>query len=105
MPVQTFSDASTYEQALLSIARTLPAEGVLQVLQFARFLQIQTLDEFALDDEETPDEIAADESLWDAQFAATQDGMAKMAEKVRAEIRAGKSTPMVFTADGRIKSG
>lgn len=105
MTVQTFSDASTYEQALLSIARTLPAEGVLQVLQFARFLQVQTLNEFALDEEESPEEIAADEALWDAQFTASQDGLAKMAEKVRAEINAGKSTPMVFTADGRIKSG
>jgi len=90
---------------LLSIARTLPAERVLQVLQFARFLQVQTLDEFTLDEEESPEEIAADETLWDAQFAATQDGMAKMAQKVRAEIRAGKSRPMIFTADGRIKPG
>lgn len=104
MTIQTFSDPSTYEQALLSIARTLPADRVLQVVQFARFLQVQTLDEFALNDE-TPDEIAADEALWDAQFAASQDGLTKMAEKVRAEIRAGKSTPMNFTADGQIKSG
>ena len=90
---------------LLSIARTLPAERLRQVVQFARFLQVQSLDEFALVDEETPEEIAADEALWDAQFAATQDGLEKMAEKVRAEIRAGKSKPMVFTADGRIESG
>jgi len=103
MTIQSLSDSSTYEQALLSIARTLPAEGVLQVLQFARFLQIQTLDEFALDEKESPEEIAADERLWDAQFAATQDGLTKMAEKVRAEIRAGKPTQMIFTADGRIK--
>ncbi|MBX3054640.1 MAG: hypothetical protein KF753_24430 [Caldilineaceae bacterium] len=105
MTIQTFSDASTYEQALLSIARTLPAESVLQVLQFARFLQTQALDEFALDEDESPEEIAADEVVWDAQFAASQDGLAKMAEKVRAEISAGKSKPMIFTADGRIKSG
>lgn len=105
MTVHTFSDQSTYEQALLSIARTLPAERLRQVLQFARFLQVQTLDEFALEEEESPDEIAADEARWDAHFAATQDGLEKMAEKVRAEIKAGKSKPMVFTADGRIESG
>lgn len=105
MTVQTLSDESTYEQTLLSIARTLPAERLRQVVQFARFLQVQTLDEFALVEEETPEEIAADEALWDAQFAATQDGMAKMAEKVRAEISAGKSTPMIFTTDGRIVPG
>jgi len=105
MTVQTFSDKSMYEQTLLSIARTLPAERLRQVVQFARFLQVQTLDEFALVDEETPEEMAADEALWDAQFASTQGGLAKMAEKARAEFKAGKSTPMIFTADGRIIPG
>lgn len=105
MTVQTLSEESTYEQTLLSIVRTLPTERLRQVVQFARFLQVQTLDEFALVEEESPEDIAADEALWDAQFAATQDGLAKMAEKVRAEIRAGKSKPMIFTPDGRIESG
>lgn len=83
MTVQTFPDVFAYEQALLSIARTLPTERVLQVLQFARFLQVQTLDEFALDEDERPEEIAADEALWDAQFVASQDGLAKTDENVR----------------------
>lgn len=104
MTIQSFSDESTYEQTLLNIARTLPAERLRQVVQFARFLQVQPLDEFALVDEESPEEIAADEALWDAQFAATQDGMAKMAEKALTEYKAGKSTPMSFTEDGRIAS-
>lgn len=105
MTVQSFSDESMYEQTLLSIARTLPAERLRQVVQFARFLQVQTLDEFALVEEETPEEIAADEALWDAQFAASQDGMAKLAERALAEYKAGKSTAMVFTEDGRIQPG
>ncbi len=62
-------------------------------------------EDFDIFADETPEEIAADEALWDAQFAATQDAMAKMAERVQAEIRAGKSTPMIFTADGRLKPG
>jgi mycothiol synthase len=56
-------------------------------------------------DEESPEEIVADEALWDAQFTASQEGMKKMAEKALAEVEAGKSTPMVFTADGRIIPG
>lgn len=105
MTVQTISDESTYEQTLLSIARTLPAERLRQVVQFARFLQVQSLDEFALVDDESLEEIAADEALWDAQFAASQDGMAKLAERALAEYKAGKSTAMVFTEDARIESG
>ena len=61
--------------------------------------------EIRLNDEESPEEIAADEALWDAQFAASQEGMEKMAEKVQTEIEAGKSAPMLFTADGRIIPG
>lgn len=105
MTVQTLSEESTYEQTLLSIARTLPVERLRQVVQFARFLQVQTLEEFALEEEETPEEIAADEALWDAQFAASQDGLEKMAERALAEYKAGKSTAMVFTEDARIESG
>jgi len=53
----------------------------------------------------TEEEILADEARWDAQFAATQDGLEKMADKVRADIRAGRTMPMVFTPDGKIAPG
>lgn len=94
-----------YEQTLLSIVKTLPAEQVKEILQFARFVQTQTLADFAFLEEETAEEIAADEALWKAQFAATQDGLRRMADDIRAEIRAGKSTPMTFTKDGKIVPG
>lgn len=63
------------------------------------------MQEFPGDMDETPEKIAIDEALWDAQFMASQEGLAKMAEKVQFEIEAGKSTPMLFTADGRIVLG
>lgn len=105
MTVQTVSDASIYEQTLFSIIRTLPIEQVSQILAFARYLQTQTLDDFALVDEETLEELTTDEARWDAQFSATQDGLKKMAANVRAEIQAGKTRSMVFTKDGRIAAG
>jgi hypothetical protein len=105
MTVQTVSDTSIYEQTLLSIIRTLPMEQVVQILEFARYVQTQTLDDFALVEEETAEEIAADEARWDAQFTTTQDGLKQMAANVRAEIQAGKTRPMVFTKDGRIAAG
>lgn len=94
-----------YEETLLNIVRTLPSAQVEQILQFARYIQTQTLDEFAFAGDETPEDIAADEARWDAQFAATQDGLRRLADEIRAEIRAGKSSPMVFTKDGKITSG
>jgi hypothetical protein len=73
-----------------------------QILEFARYVQTQTLDDFALVEEETPEEITADEAHWDAQFAATLDGLKHMASNAHAEIAAGKSKPMVFTKEGKI---
>jgi hypothetical protein len=97
---------SAYEQALLSILHTLPVERVLQILDYARYIQTQTNEDFGfLDDDETEEEVRADEALWDAQFSNTQSGLKKMADKVRADISAGRTTRMVFTKDGSIKPG
>ena len=103
MKVKTALQSSAYEQALISIVRTLPAERIVQILDYARYIQSQTIEDFGfLDDDETEEEILADEARWDAQFAATQDDLKKMADKVRAEIRAGRTMPMVFTKDGKL---
>lgn len=78
---------STYERSLLDIIRALPPERVLQILDFARYIQSQTFTDFAPSDEEESEEaILADEARWDALFAATQEGLNKMAEQVRADI-------------------
>ena len=106
MKVKTALQPSVYEQALISIVRTLPVERIVQILDYARYIQSQTIEDFGfLDDDETEEEILADEARWDAQFAATQDDLKKMADKVRAEIRAGRTMPMVFTKDGRLMPG
>ena len=105
MKVKTALQSSAYEQALINIVRTLPVERVVQILDYARYVQSQTIEDFGfLDDDETEEEILADEARWDAQFAATQDDLKKMADKVRAEIRAGCTMPMVFTKDGKLAS-
>jgi hypothetical protein len=100
---QTTAQSSAYIQALINIVRKLPVERVVQILDYARYIQSQTIEDLGfLDDDETEEETLADEAHWDAQFAATQDGLKKMADKVRADIRAGRTMPMVFTKDGRI---
>ena len=102
----TASRTSVYEQTLINIVRTLPVERVVQILDYAHYIQSRTIEDFGvLDDDETEEEILADEARWDAQFAATQDGLKKMADKVRADIQAGRTMPMVFTKDGKIAPG
>ena len=105
MTTQTerLNTTSEYEQALLSIVRTLPMERIVQILDFARYVQSQTLEDFGFSDDDAPEEeIQADEMRWDAQFLATQEGLKKMADRVLADIRAGHTMPMVFTKDGEI---
>jgi hypothetical protein len=103
MTVETPVQPSAYEQSLMRIVRTLPLERVVQILDFARYVQSQAIEDVGfLDEDETAEEILADEARWDAQFATTQDGLKKMADKVRADIRAGRTMPMVFTKDGSI---
>jgi len=95
-----------YEQALVGIVQTLPVERAAQILDYARYIQSQAIkDSGILDSDETEEEILADETRWDAQFAATQGGLEKMADKVRADIRAGRTMPMVFTPDEKIAPG
>lgn len=103
MATPTASQSSAYEEAFLRIVRSLPVERVVQLLDYARYVQSQTIEDFGfIEVDESEEEIDADEARWDAQFAATQDGLQKMAGKVRAEIRAGRTRPMVFTKDERI---
>jgi len=103
MEMKTALQPSAYEQALLRIVRTLPLERVVQILDYARYIKSQAVEDFeTLHYDETKEEIIADEERWDEQFAATQDGLKKMADKVREDIRAGRTSKMAFKKEGRI---
>ncbi len=91
---------SAYEKMLIGIVRALPVERAAQVLDYARSIQSQIGE--VINEDESEEEILADEKHWDAQFAATQDGLKKMADKVRANIRAGRTLPMIFTKEGKM---
>jgi len=87
----------------MGIVRSLPAERVAQILDYARYIQSQI--DGLINEDETEEQIRADEAHWNSQFAATQDGLKKMADKVRAEIRAGRTIPMVLKKEGKIVPG
>jgi hypothetical protein len=79
-----------YVKAITEIAAAMPLARTVQLYEFALFLQSHPLPA-----EETFEEIAADEALWDAQFAATDDKkLAAIIASVEKEISAGETLPM-----------
>lgn len=94
------------ERTLIKIARTLPPNRVEQLVDFARFLEAQILSEELLRDED-PDEIEADNARWDVLLESdrSQEMLTRLASEALAEHRAGKTKPMVFDDEGRIKRG
>lgn len=87
MKIQTQTDLV---KAITEIAAAMPLARTAQLYEFALFLESHPLPA-----EETFEEIAADEALWDAQFAATDDGkLAALVASVEAEINEGKTLPM-----------
>ena len=77
-------------RAITDIATAMPLARTVQLYEFALFLKSHPLPA-----EETFEEIAADEALWDTQFATTADDkLAVLVASVEAEINAGKTLPM-----------
>jgi hypothetical protein len=77
-------------KAITDIAATMPLARTVQLYQFALFLKTHPLPT-----EETLEEIAADEAIWDTQFAATDDDkLAALVAAVEVEMNEGKVEPM-----------
>ena len=95
-----------YEQTLVEIVRSLPHNRVVQLVDFARFLEAQLLsDELAK--EEDVAEIEADNARWDALLATdeSQALLEKLAGEALAEHRAGNTKPLAFNSEGQIVPG
>ena len=81
---------TNYIKAIAEIAASIPLVRTLQLYEFALFLKSHPLPI-----EETFEEIAADEVLWDAQFAATDVAkLDALIASVEAEIKQGKTLAM-----------
>jgi len=77
-------------KAITDIAEAVPLARAVQLYQFALFLKTHPLPT-----EETFEEIATDEALWDEQFAATDNAkLAGLVAAVEAETNEGKVLPM-----------
>lgn len=77
-------------KAINNIAAAMPLARTVQIYEFALFLKSHSLPT-----EETFEEISADEALWDAQFAVTDDDkLAALVASVEAEINEDRTVPM-----------
>jgi hypothetical protein len=95
-----------YEKTLIQIARVLPPNRVEQLVDFARFLESQSLTEELQRDKDLAD-VETDNAQWDTLLAteASQALLGKLADEALAEHRAGKTRPMAFDDKGRIIPG
>ena len=90
------------ERTLIKIARVLPSNRVEQLVDFARFLEAQILNEDLIK-EEAPLVVAADNEQWEALMATdeAQTLLNKMANEALSEHQAGRTKTMGFKR-GRI---
>lgn len=98
--------AETAEQTLTDIARRLPPNRLVQLVDFAGFLEAQVLvEELAENGDEV--DIEAENAKWDALLATeeAQDVLDKLADEALEEHRAGRTRPMRFTGEGHIVPG
>ena len=107
MSEQINSQTTILEQALINITRALPSKRIAQLLDFARFLEAQSLAEQLAQEEINETEIAAENERWDALLATpeSQDLLDKLAEEALAEQQSGQTKEMRFTDEGRITPG
>lgn len=91
-------------QQVVDVVMTLPPDRLASVYDFARFVQTQSSAVTPLADifGETEEEIRADNEQWEQEFAASREQLRVMAREAAAEYRAGRTTSMNFTSEGRL---
>jgi len=94
--------SSVHERTVIGIMRRLPPEQVTQLVNFAHFLELQTTKTYReWLEEESPN---ADEERWEELFAdpEAKQVMREMAREAREEYKAGQTTSIELTEDGRL---
>jgi hypothetical protein len=90
MATKTQQTQADLVKAIADIAEAIPMARAAQLYQFALFLKTHPLPT-----EETFEDMATDEAVWDAQFAATVNGkLAALVAAVEAEINEVKTLPI-----------
>jgi hypothetical protein len=97
--------SDTIREQVIELVRTLPAEQLHSLYDFALFLQFRPPRPTPFEDlfGESEEELRADEARWDEQFARSGDGLLRLAEEAAEEYRAGRTAPMEFDKRGRLR--
>lgn len=90
---------------VIELVRTLPADSLGSLYDFALFLKARHPLEPGEEDifGESIEEIQSDEAWWDDQFEQSQNELMRLAEEAAEEYNAGRTTPMEFDERGRLK--
>lgn len=110
MESQTPYETSIPEQTVIRIMRRLPPERVSDLVDFARFLEFRATERY-LDWMETEGEQdeqpGVGDQHWDELFSRPESRplMRQMAQEAREEFRAGRTTEILETEDGRLAPG
>lgn len=97
--MQTVPQSSPHEQIVLKIMRRLPPDRLAELVDFARFLDFQTIVQREVQLEET-----AAEDEWDQLLARPEAKrlLHEMAREARADYQTGQTTDINFTQDDRL---
>ncbi len=102
---QTSLSTSKYEKVIVHIMRHLPPEKMLELVDFARFLEFQvTQRDGKLDDLKDTETPGDSEEKW-VQLLAKPEAKRKLREMAREateDYQAGQTTEIAITKDGRI---
>jgi hypothetical protein len=107
METQTTYRSATPEQTVVQIMRKLPPERVLELVDFARFLEFRGTEHYYDWVETRSEQTAAAEQRWDELLARPEAKqlMRQMAREAQADYHAGRTTEIVETEDGRLAPG
>jgi len=107
MPTKVQSSA--YEQTVIRIMRKLPPERVLELVDFARFLEIQITrkDEHEVGEEEDTkieEGVQTSDEKWEQLLAKPEAKrlMRNMAREALEDYQAGRTTDITSTEDGQL---
>lgn len=92
-----------YGEAIAALVRQLPAERAAQLYDFAHFLleqsqsinQPDTIDNEEIAGEASAEELAAEDTLWEASMSRHADQFAALKAQAKADVKAKKTFPML----------
>ncbi len=110
LTTQATTQSVTSEQVIVQIVRKLAPERVSELVNFARFLEFQSRDDYAnwveVEDSHSDQSHKVDAD-WDELFARPEAKrlMRQMANEAREDYLAGRTTGIAETEDGRLTPG